>query len=91
MCDDKRANRIVADLNNLLKLSGMPVGEVVNDPIVCGAMWCKYGRCFHVWLPKIAGPVIAQVVKKLTRAGLEVESYACDHLNAKYMQIDGEI
>lgn len=85
------AEQIVDELNALLKLSGMPVGDVVNDPIVCGAMWCKYGRCFHVWLPKIAGPVIAKVVKTLTRAGLEVESYACDHLNSRYMQIDGQM
>ena len=85
------ANKIVADLNALLKLCGMPVGEVVNDPIVCGAAWCPYGQCFHVWLPKVAGPVVAKVVSTMERAGLKVESYACDWLNDKYMQIDGEV
>ncbi len=90
MSDGKQENKIVEDLNNLLKASGMPVGEVVLDRILCGAIWCPYGLSFHVWVPKIAGPVIAQVVKTFVKAGLTVESYVCS-LNPKYVQIDGEV
>lgn len=87
---NKQAEKIVSDMNNLLRDCGMPVGLKLSPHwnATVGCTFCQYGRSFHVWLPKIAAPVINKVVESFKRAGFVDVGFDTDPTNDQFVQID---
>lgn len=87
---NNQAKQIENRINALLESCGMPVGLKISEQwkSEVGCFYCEDGRSFHVWLPKIAVPVINKVVATFKAAGFEDVGFDTDPTNDKFVQID---